>query len=111
MTPIEVSCDEVKRLLDARAPMLLIDCRGEDEHAVARIDGARLIPMGDVPAVAAELAAAEAAGKSVVVHCHHGMRSLRAAQWLRENGVAGAQSMAGGIDAWSELIDPRVPRY
>lgn len=111
MKPIEISCDEVKRLLDAAEPLLLIDCRGEDEHAVARIEGARLLPMAETPAAAVELAAAEAQGRAVVVHCHHGMRSLRTAQWLRENGVAGAQSMAGGIDAWSELVDPNVPRY
>jgi rhodanese-related sulfurtransferase len=46
-----------------------------------------------------------------VVHCHHGGRSLRVAHWLREQGFANAQSMAGGIDRWSQEIDPSVPRY
>ncbi|MGL4512736.1 MAG: rhodanese-like domain-containing protein [Lacipirellulaceae bacterium] len=111
MTPIEVSCQDVKRLIDGGAPMLLVDCRGADEHATASIAGARLVPMAEIPAAVAELAAAEGAGKQVVVHCHHGMRSRRTAEWLRENSVGGAQSMAGGIDAWSTEIDPGVPRY
>jgi rhodanese-related sulfurtransferase len=49
--------------------------------------------------------------KPIIVHCHHGGRSLRVAKWLREQGFIQAQSMAGGIDAWSLQIDPDVPRY
>ncbi|HQU46751.1 MAG TPA: rhodanese-like domain-containing protein, partial [Pirellulales bacterium] len=50
-------------------------------------------------------------GRAIVVHCHHGGRSLRVAQWLRQQGFAAAQSMSGGIDAWAAEIDPDVPRY
>jgi rhodanese-related sulfurtransferase len=49
--------------------------------------------------------------RRIVVHCHHGGRSLRVANWLRGQGFEQAQSMAGGIDAWSTEIDPAVPRY
>jgi rhodanese-related sulfurtransferase len=49
--------------------------------------------------------------RRIVVHCHHGGRSLRAAKWLRGNGFSQAQSLAGGIDAWAEQIDPSLPRY
>jgi rhodanese-related sulfurtransferase len=47
----------------------------------------------------------------IVVHCHHGGRSLRVANWLRGQGFANAQSLAGGIDAWAAEIDPTLPRY
>lgn len=89
--------------------VLLLDCREPDEHATARIDGAKLIPMREIPERFAELERWRS--KPIVVHCHHGMRSLRVAQFLRESGFAGAQSMRGGIEAWSLEIDPDVPRY
>ena len=49
--------------------------------------------------------------RSIVVYCHHGMRSLQVAMWLRAQGLADVQSMAGGIDQWSQTVDPSVPRY
>jgi rhodanese-related sulfurtransferase len=89
--------------------VLLLDCREPDEHATARIEGARLIPMRDIPERLAELEPWRS--KPIVVHCHHGMRSLRVAQFLRDNGFDRAQSMRGGIEAWSLEVDPGVPRY
>ncbi|HCN79444.1 MAG TPA: hypothetical protein DIT13_19955, partial [Verrucomicrobiales bacterium] len=47
----------------------------------------------------------------LIIYCHHGMRSQRAAAWLRQHGFRNAQSMRGGIDAWADLIDPAMPRY
>lgn len=87
----------------------LIDCREEDELAICRIEGHEWVRLGDFPASIPSLAADS--GRGVVVYCHHGMRSLRAAAFLRANGVEAAFSMAGGIDAWSRLIDPEVPCY
>ena len=49
--------------------------------------------------------------RRIVVHCHHGMRSLRVTQWLREKGFVAVTSMRGGIDAWGADVDPAVPRY
>jgi len=66
-----------------------------------------LIPLGDIPSNLQRLENAE----RVVFFCHHGMRSLDAAAWLRSQGVEGAQSMTGGIERWSTEIDPSVPRY
>lgn len=109
--PLEVSCQDVQRLLadgDGQ-PWLLLDCREPDEHATAAIDGAVLIPMGELPDRVGELSGREQ--QRIVVHCHGGVRSLRVAQWLRNQGFPQAQSMAGGIDAWSLEIDPSVPRY
>ena len=107
---LEIDPAEVRRLAGgAGAPWLLLDCRTHEEHAVARIEGAVLLPMQDLPARLAEIEAWRQA--PVVVHCHHGMRSLKVARWLREQGFSGARSMRGGIEAWAVEIDPSVPRY
>lgn len=107
--PLEVSCRDVKTWLDAGEPFYFLDCREPDEYATARIAGARLLPMSEIASRVGELA--EHQGQRVVVHCHHGGRSLRVAQWLRGQGFAQACSMAGGIDQWSQQIDPTIPRY
>jgi len=99
-------------LHDARtrgqAPALL-DCRTPAEHETAAIDGATLVPMNELPARLAELD--DHKDKPLVVHCHHGGRSLKVAQYLRAQGFTDVKSLAGGIDAWSRAIDPGVPRY
>lgn len=87
----------------------LIDCREEDELSICQIDGNEWIPLGLFPGVRELLK--ERNERGVVVYCHHGMRSLRAAQFLRSIGVENAFSMSGGIDEWSAVIDPEVPRY
>jgi len=66
-----------------------------------------LIPLGTLPANLNMLLEAD----DVICYCHHGMRSLDAAVWLRQQGVESAKSMAGGIERWSVEIDPRVARY
>ena len=108
--PIETGAEDTQRRIDAGEPLLLIDVREPEEFAITRIEGATLIPMGDIPASLPQLQA-KAGETTLIVFCHHGVRSLHVAQWLREQGVTGCQSMAGGIDAWSALVDPSVPRY
>lgn len=108
--PLEISAQDLKRRLDGAEKLFLLDCREPHEYNTARIEGAELIPMRTVPANLQRIEA-EADAKHVVVYCHHGMRSLQTAQWLREQGIADCQSLAGGIDAWSCTIDPKVPRY
>jgi rhodanese-related sulfurtransferase len=66
--------------------------------------------MRNIPANLQQLEA-KADESTLIVICHHGVRSLNVVHWLREQGVAACQSMAGGIDAWSTLVDPSVPRY
>jgi rhodanese-related sulfurtransferase len=107
--PIEIDCRAVQAARAAGEDFLLVDCREPDEYAMVRIDGAVLIPMREIPQRASELAA-HCEGR-IVVHCHHGGRSLKAANWLRQNGYPNAQSMAGGIDAWSVEIDQALQRY
>src|SRR5262245_48969612 len=108
--PIEISPLDVKRLLDEGATVKLIDVREPFEHQITRIEGAELIPMNTIPPRLQEI---EAKGENatLVFFCHHGMRSLNVADWLRRQGVENCQSMSGGIDRWSLEIDPKVPRY
>lgn len=87
----------------------LIDCREESEFAYCRIEGAELIPLSRFGEMAdARLTDPD---QPVVVYCHHGMRSLAATRHLRMKGHHRIWSLRGGIDAWSERIDPAVPRY
>ena len=87
---------------------LLLDVREPWEHQTASLPKSLLMPMGDVPSRAhAELDP----DTPIVVMCHHGARSLNVALWLREQGFTHAQSLAGGIDAWSRTVDQEVPRY
>jgi rhodanese-related sulfurtransferase len=108
--PFEITPQEVKQRMDAGDRLLLVDVREPGEFQQARIEGAELIPMRTVPAGLAALEA-QAEDALLVVYCHHGVRSLNVVNWLREQGVSGCQSMAGGIDRWSREIDPSVPRY
>ncbi|HYO81652.1 MAG TPA: rhodanese-like domain-containing protein [Bryobacteraceae bacterium] len=106
----EVCVAEVKRRLNAGEPLHLIDVRQPEEHAVAHIDPSRLVPMGEVPQALPELESKADEG-TLIVFCHHGVRSANVVQWLRGQGVTECQSMGGGIDAWSLEVDPSVPRY
>ena len=108
--PLETTPQDVQRRLAAGEKFLLVDVREPAEFQVARILGAELIPMRTVPAQLQHLDAA-ADDATLIVYCHHGVRSLNVVNWLREQGVSGCQSMAGGIDRWSLQIDPSVPRY
>ena len=105
---IEISCQNVAKLLAAGERFAFIDCREPDEAAICSIAGASLIPMTAIAHRVSELAGRER--DRVVVHCHMGGRSLRVAKWLREQGFAHAQSMAGGIDQWAEEIEPGMAR-
>jgi rhodanese-related sulfurtransferase len=86
---------------------VLLDVRRHDEIAVAAIDGAVHIPLDELEERAGELDPAQ----ETIVFCHHGVRSLSATAFLRQKGFASVKSLAGGIDRWSVLIDPSVPRY
>jgi rhodanese-related sulfurtransferase len=108
ITPLEIAPAEVKARLDAGEALRLIDVREPFEYAICRIDGATLVPMRSIPHHLNEL---DEDGRSLVVYCHHGVRSLSVVDWLRRQGIENCQSMAGGIDLWSAQIDPAVPRY
>jgi rhodanese-related sulfurtransferase len=86
----------------------LIDVREPWEFATARIDGSVSMPMGEVPVRAHQELDPD---KRVVIMCHHGVRSMNVTTWLRNQGFEQAQSLRGGIDAWSTEVDPAVGRY
>jgi rhodanese-related sulfurtransferase len=96
--------------MDAGEAVCLIDVREPHEFQQARIDGARLIPMREIPSRISEIEG-EADNATVVFFCHHGMRSADVANWVRGQGIGECQTMQGGIDQWSREIDPSVPRY
>jgi rhodanese-related sulfurtransferase len=99
---------ELKRMLDAGAPVLLLDVRQPEEHAFCSLPGSVLIPLGELSRRAHEVDRGDAL---VVVYCHHGIRSLSGAAILQRAGFPNVASLTGGIDLWSELVDSRVPRY
>ncbi len=84
-----------------------LDCREVDEREIVSIDPSVFIPMGEIPLRFEELPK----DKPLVVYCHHGMRSLQVAHFLRRAGFPDATSMRGGVDAWSREIDPGLPQY
>lgn len=109
---LEMAPAELKVMLE-RGEAWLLDCREIAEWELARIEGSTLIPLGEIEErldeIEERLDEIESPGRIVVV-CHHGVRSLRAALMLRAHGIE-AWSLAGGIDLWSRAIDPGVPRY
>ena len=110
MAPLEVDPHEVKQRLDSGEKLHLIDVREPHEFALAKIEGATLIPMRAVPGELQDLEARADEG-TLIVYCHQGVRSLTVVNWLREQGIESCQTMAGGIDVWSLRVDPAVPRY
>jgi len=104
---IEITPSEVKDMMDRGEKFLFVDVREKWEFDTSWIQGTVLVPMREIPANLAKFEEAD----QIVLFCHHGIRSLDAAAWLRAQDVAGAKSMAGGIDRWSAEIDPSVPRY
>jgi rhodanese-related sulfurtransferase len=111
VAPLEISAVEARRILQESQPgeCLLLDCRTPEEYATARIQGALLIPMQELSQRVSEIDAWRP--RQIVVHCHHGVRSLRVTHWLRDRGYENVSSMRGGIEAWSLEVDPQVPRY
>ena len=102
-----ISVQELKRRIDAHEPFQLIDVRETFEHEIARIDGAKLIPLREIGGRVDELEK----NRPIIVHCHSGQRSAAAVRLLKERGLGNVYNLNGGIDAWSEEIDPNVPRY
>jgi len=99
---------ELKSWLEAKpGPVSLLDVREPWEFEVCRIDGSRLIPLSQLPARLGELDP----GRTTVVICHHGVRSLRAAAYLEHCGFADVVNLSGGIDAWARTVDQGMAVY
>jgi adenylyltransferase/sulfurtransferase len=98
---------EVKQKLDRGDDFLLIDVREPHEYQIARIPGAKLIPLGELPKHLNEFDP----DREIVAHCRSGSRSQKAVDLLKQNGFKNARNMTGGILAWSDKVDPSVPKY
>ena len=104
----EIKATELKAALDSGADIQLIDVRQADEYAFAKIEGARLIPLGEIITRMGELDPT----RETVIHCKMGGRSARAIEALERSGFTGTmKNLVGGITAWSNEVDPTVPKY
>lgn len=104
----EITVTELKKQLDSGADIQLIDVREPDEYAFASIDGAKLIPLGEIIKRMDELDQS----REAVIHCKMGGRSARAIEAMQRSGYTGSlTNLVGGITAWSNEIDSTVPKY
>lgn len=107
MDELEITPADVKARLDRGEKLVLVDVREPWEYELCRIEGAKLVPLGALSSSLQTLPDVD----EVICYCHHGMRSLDAAAWLRFQGIEKAKSMAGGIERWSLEVDSKTPRY
>lgn len=107
MNDIAITPRELQKMIQTDVPLTLIDVREPDEYELCKITGAQLIPLRQIPARVNELSK----DSLIVLHCHHGRRSLMALQFLQEEGFTKLKNLEGGIDAWAEECDPSMARY
>lgn len=104
----EITATELKARIDSGEDIQLIDVRQPEEHAFAKIEGAKLIPLGELPTRVSEIDAT----REVIFQCKSGVRSARAVEFLQQTGFTGSvKNLRGGITAWSNEVDPKVPKY
>ena len=104
----EITATELKNRIDAGEDVQIIDVRQPEEYAFAKIEGAKLIPLGELPSRLNELDPT----REVIFQCKSGVRSARAVEFVQQSGYQGtAKNLRGGITAWSNEVDPKVPKY
>ena len=103
----EISAEELKKLVDEKRPVKIVDVREPHEWDICNIPGAKLIPLSEFVGRIGEMDSAD----EIVLHCHHGVRSMKALELLRTAGFKKLKSLRGGIDDWADKIDPAMPRY
>lgn len=104
----EITATELKKRMDNGEDIQLIDVRQPDEYAFAKIEGAKLIPLGEIVQRMDELNQ----NRETVIHCKAGGRSAQAIQALQRAGFTGElKNLRGGITAWSNEVDPKIPKY
>ncbi|MEI7729676.1 MAG: rhodanese-like domain-containing protein [Verrucomicrobiota bacterium] len=106
---LQISPRELALLLNSGVPPRLLDVRQPEEHAIVALPESRLIPLDELSMRLDELADWKDA--DLVVYCHHGIRSMHALAILQRHGFLRVQNLSGGIDRWSQEVDPRAPRY
>jgi adenylyltransferase/sulfurtransferase len=108
---LEIPVEEVKLKLDGSEKFTLVDVREPSEYDICRIDGSVLIPLGKIVEMKPQNLNGLSQNDEIILHCKAGVRSLKAVKALKKIGFENVKSMAGGIEEWSEKIDPSVPRY
>lgn len=108
---MEIEPTAVKTMMDDKKSFKLVDVREPSEYGICKIEGSILVPLGDVKARDRSLLNGLDPADEIVTHCHHGVRSLTAAEILKEMGFTNVKSMSGGIDEWSVQVDESVARY
>lgn len=104
----QITATELKKRMDAGDDIQLIDVRQPDEHNFAKIEGAKLIPLGEVVKRMDEIDSK----RETVIHCKAGGRSAQAIEMLKRAGFEGdLKNLSGGITAWSNEVDPKIPKY
>jgi sulfur-carrier protein adenylyltransferase/sulfurtransferase len=103
----ELTVQQLKDQIDSGANPVIIDVREPSEFQIARLEGTTLIPLGEIPQRFQEIPR----DQEVVLHCKMGVRSRQAVDFLKQQGFTRVKNLAGGITAWSEQIDPNVPKY
>ena len=103
----EITAQELRQEWERNPDLLVIDVREPHEYEITHIDGAVLMPLGELPNRLNELDG----HREIVTHCHHGARSLKALEILKAAGFSKVRSLRGGIDAWAVNVDPSLPRY
>ncbi len=104
---VEINIDQFKEMRDNGNEFVLLDVREYHEYDIANFEGSVLIPLGEIEDRLDELNPED----EIVVHCHHGGRSMKATMYLKDKGFSNVKNLAGGIDAWAEKYDPDMPRY
>src|SRR6266702_1820148 len=102
----EIQVEELKRRLDSGEDVFVLDVREPHEYQICNING-YLIPLGDLPKLVHELDSS----REIVAHCRSGARSAKAVDFLRQAGFKKVHNLAGGILAWAERVDPKMPKY
>jgi molybdopterin/thiamine biosynthesis adenylyltransferase/rhodanese-related sulfurtransferase len=102
-----ISVNELKAKIDRKDPFVLVDVREPFEYEICKINGSRLIPLGELPARLSELDSAD----EIVLQCKSGARSAKALKVLREAGFRKLHNLQGGILSWADTIDPSLPKY
>jgi len=103
----EITAPELSERLSTDRGLLLVDVREPREWDICHLEGAILVPLATIEDALAEMPR----DRPVVLYCHTGIRSMTALQLLRNRGFTQVQSLAGGIDAWARLVEPRMARY
>jgi adenylyltransferase/sulfurtransferase len=104
---VNVAATEIKQRLDRGEKVTWLDVREQWEYDLARIEGAKLIPLRELETRRSELNPDD----EIIVYCHMGVRSLKAIECLNRHGFTKLKNLSGGIEAWSTTADPSVPRY